>query len=231
MSHRREKLQAILPMWYSAGMIHHRLFMLAYIACLYGCSSATVSPGPTLLSGLKQYDGEMQGIGNSVARWPERQRAGGTLKTIITGTVGASSEFYRLVDLDVKKREYNVTMRETSLRADRLQEMKNELLNIDEDMTALKRIIRSQMANLQLSQEGQPIEGIATRGLLDLALEGFSSTPGRNSFNTPSTNVNQYVVTDLGTFSTVRSPEGQTYRCTMFGARDEGAGIKCEAAN
>ena len=160
MSHRWEKLQAILPMWYSAGMIHHRLFTLAYIACLYGCSSATVSPGPTLLSGLKQYDGEMQGIGNSVARWPERQRAGGTLKTIITGTVGASHEFYRLVDLDVKKREYTVTMRETSLRADRMQEIKNELLNIDEDMAALKPIIRSQMANLQLSQEGKRSRGL-----------------------------------------------------------------------
>ena len=225
-----EKLQGILPMWYCPGMVHHRMVTLACLVCLYGCSAATVSPGPTLLVGLKQYDGAMQGIGNSVARWPDRQRAGGTLKTIITGTVGASHEFYRLVDLDVKKREYIVTMRETSLRADRLQEMKNELLNIDEDMAALKPIIRSQMANLQLAQEGQAIEGIATRGLLNLALEGFSSSPGGNSFNTPSTNVNQYVVTDLGTFSTVRSPEGQTYRCTMFGTGDEGAGIKCEAA-
>jgi hypothetical protein len=183
-----------------------------------------------LLSGLRQYDGEMQGIGSSLARWPERQRAGGTLKTVITGTVGASHEFYRLVDLDVKKREYTVTIRETSLRPDRLKEMKAELVKIDEDMAALKPIVKSQMANLQISQEGQRIESIATRGLLYLAVDAFSSGQGGNSFNTPSTDVNQYVVTDLGTFSTVRSPEGQTYRCTIFGTGDEGAGIKCDPA-
>jgi len=217
-------------MWYSPSMMRPIILSLVCLGWLYGCSSVTVSPGPTLLSGLKQYDGEMQGSGNSVARWPERQRAGGTLKTIITGTVGASHEFYRLVDLDVKKREYIVTMRETSLRADRLQEMKDELIKMDEDMDALKPIIKSQMANLQISQEGQPIEGIAARGLLNLALDAFSSSQGGNRFNTPSTNVNQYVVTDLGAFSTVRSPEGQTYRCTIFGAGDEGAGIKCDPA-
>jgi hypothetical protein len=183
-----------------------------------------------LLSGLKQYDGEMQGIGNSVTRWPERQRAGGTLKTVITGTVGPSREFYRLVDLDVKKREYTVTMRETSLRADRLQEMKDELIKMEEDMAALKPIVKSQMANLQIAQEGQPIEGIATRGLLNLALDAFSSSQGGNSFNTLSTKVNRFVVTDLGTSSTVRSPEGQTYHCTIFGAGDEGAAIKCDPA-
>ncbi len=217
-------------MWYSPSVMRPRILTLVCLGWLYGCSSVTVSPGPTLLSGLKQYDGEMQGSGNSVTRWPERQRAGGTLKTIITGTVGASHEFYRLVDLDVKKREYAVTMRETSLRADRLQEMKDELIKMDEDMTALKPIIKSQMANLQTSQEGQPIEGIAARGLLNLALDAFSSSQGGNRFNTPSTYVNQYVVTDLGAFSTVKSPEGQTYRCTIFGAGDEGAGIKCEPA-
>ena len=217
-------------MWYSPCMMRPIILTLVCLGWLYGCSSVTVSPGPTLLSGLKQYDGEMQGSGNSVGRWPERQRAGGTLKTIITGTVGASHEFYRLVDLDVKKREYAVTMRETSLRADRLQEMKDELIKMDEDMAALKPIIKSQMANLQISQEGQPIEGIAARGLLNLALDAFSSSQGDNRFNTPSTHVNQYVVTDLGTFSTVRSPEGRTYRCSMFGAGDEGAGIKCEPA-
>lgn len=199
-------------------------------AILSGCSTGTVSPGPTLLSGLKHYDGEMQGIGNSVARWPERQRAGATLKTVITATVGASHEFYRLVDLDVKKREYTVTMKETSLRADRLQEMKDELIKIDEGVAGLKPIIKSQMADLQFSQEGQRIEGIATRGLLNLALDAFSSSQGGNSLNAPSTHVNQYVVTDLGTFSTVRSPDGHTYRCTIFGDGDEGAGIKCEPA-
>ena len=58
-----------------------------------------------------------------MARWPERQRAGGTLKTTITATVGGSPEFYRLVDLDIRKREFIVTMRETSVRPDRVKEM------------------------------------------------------------------------------------------------------------
>ena len=207
----------------------YRVFLgCSRCAILCGCSSGTVSPGPTLISGLKQYDGEMQAIGNSVARWPERQRTGGTLKTVITATVGASHEFYRLVDLDVKKREYVITMRETSLRADRLQEMKDELIRIDDDVAGLKPTIKSQVANLQVPQESQRIERIATVGLLSLAVDSFSSTSRSSGINAPSTNVEQYVVTDLETFSTVRSPDGQTYRCAIFSVADEGAGIKCE---
>jgi hypothetical protein len=51
---------------------------------------------------MQQYQGEMQGAGNSTARWPERQQVGGALKTVITATVGGSKEFYRLVDLDIR---------------------------------------------------------------------------------------------------------------------------------
>jgi hypothetical protein len=171
----------------------------------------------------------MHAIGSSVTRWPERQRAGGYLKTVITGTVGASHEFYRLVDLDIKKREYAITMRETSLRPDRLQEMKEDLVKMDDEVAHLKPIVRSQLTNLVSVQQDQRIEGIATIGLLDLALDFFSAPQNGNSINAPFTNVDQYVVTDLGTFSTVRLPQGQIYRCSLFGSGDEGAGIRCEA--
>jgi hypothetical protein len=73
----------------------------------------------------------MRRIGNSPESWPARQRAAGTLKTTVTATVGGSAEFFRLVDLDVRKREFIVTLRDGSVRADRMQEMKDELIKMD----------------------------------------------------------------------------------------------------
>jgi hypothetical protein len=40
--------------------------------------------------------------------------------------------------------------------------------------------------------------------------------------------VGQFLVTDLGTFSTVRTPEGQSYRCNVFSVPEEGGGITCQ---
>jgi hypothetical protein len=193
-----------------------------------GCATGAYTPGATLLLGMQQYQGEMQNAGNSTARWPERQQAVGTLKTVITATVGGSKEFYRLVDLDVRKREFTITMRETSLRPDRLQEMKDELAKMNEEIAALKPIVRAQMAVLPVQREPQQrVEGVATLGLLTLALDAFSSNRA-GGLEAPSTKVDQYVVTDLGSFSTVRTPEDQNFRCAFFGMPDEGAGIKCE---
>src|SRR5919197_2358383 len=102
-------------------MIKRGFLLLWSVIGLFGCSTGTITPGATLLSGLTQYQSEMQSFGSSLQRWPERQRAGGALKTVITATVGSSAEFYRLVDLDVRKREFTITMRDGSVRADRLQ--------------------------------------------------------------------------------------------------------------
>lgn len=193
-----------------------------------GCSSGAYTPGATLLLGMQQYQGEMQRVSSSTSRWPERQQIGGNLKTVITATVGGSAEFYRLVDLDVRKREFTITMRETSLRPDRLEEMKDELVKMNQEVAALKPIIRAQTAVLPVQRDAQQrVEGAATVGLLNLALDSFSSNRA-SAIETPSTKVDQYVVTDLGSFSTVRTPEGQTFRCAIFGMPDEGAGIKCE---
>ena len=193
-----------------------------------GCSTGAYTPGATLLLGMQQYQGEMQRVSSSTSRWPERQQIGGNLKTVITATVGGSAEFYRLVDLDVRKREFTINMRETSLRPDRLEEMKDELVKMNQEVAALKPIIRAQTAVLPVQRDArQRVEGVATVGLLSMALDAFSSNQA-SGLDTPSTKVDQYVVTDLGSFSTVRTPEGQTFRCTLFSMPDEGAGIKCE---
>ena len=208
----------------------NRLALLFWIGIgLSGCSTPSLTPGATLLSGLTQYQGEMQRIGSSASRWPERQRVGGALKTTITTTVGGSAEFYRLVDLDIRKREFIVTMRETSVRPDRIKEMNDELAQMNDEIAALKPVVRTQLASLPVENgPNQQIEAAATRGLLSLALDGFSSNGGARGFDAPSTKVGPFVVTDHGTFSTVRAPDGQTFRCLVFGIADGGSGIRCE---
>ena len=110
-----------------SDMMKLNIALLLAVAGLAGCSTANISRSGTLLSGMTQYQEEMQSL-NNVSRWPERQRTAGSLKTVITRTVGASPEFYRLVDLDLRKREFTVTMRETNLRPDRLREMQESWL-------------------------------------------------------------------------------------------------------
>lgn len=210
-------------------MMNSRIAAVLFCATLWGCATAQMSPGPTLLSGLHRYEGELQSIGTSGSRWPERQRAGGALKTVVRGTVGGSREFYRLIDLDMRRREYLIALRETSLRADRLQEMKDELAKMSEETNRLKPIVRAQMAALPAPQDAPWVERIAAQGLLSLALDSFANDSARES-ETPSTKMDGYVVTDMGTFSTVRSPEGQSYHCSLYGAGEDGSAIRCEPA-
>ena len=196
---------------------------------LAGCGTANLTREATLLSGITQYQGDMQRLGSSASRWPERQRLGGSLKTTITTTVGASAEFYRLIDLDIRKREFILTMRETSVQPDRVKEMNNELEQMNDEIAALKPVIRTQLASLRVESEpNRRIEEAATRGLLSLALDRFSSNGGARGFESPSSQVGQFLVTDHGSFSTVRAPDGQTFRCMLFGIAEEGAGIKCD---
>jgi hypothetical protein len=200
------------------------------IMLLGGCAATqSYTPGATLLSGFDNYKGEMQRIGNGLDRWPDRQRAAGTFKTIAQATGGGSREFFRLVDLDLRKREFNITLRDGSVRPERAQEMRDELAKIDEEIAALKPIVRSQIEGLPLGGESrQRLESAATLGLLNLAVDQFSST-AVTGFEAPSTKVDQYVITDLGSFATVREANGQTYRCSLFGVVEEGVGMRCEA--
>ena len=200
------------------------LLLLAF--AFSGCSTPNVSRSGTLLSSLTDYQLDMQSISSS-SRWPERQRVAGTLKTVITGTVGASPEFYRLVDLDLRKREFTATMRDTNLRPDRLREMQDELVFMDEEIAALKPVVKTQLTAVASHSPGDPIENAATLGLLGMAVDNFSTGRARGP-EAPSTRVGQFLVTDLGTFSTVRTPEGQSYRCNVFSVPEEGGGIRCE---
>jgi hypothetical protein len=207
-------------------MLKLSIALLLAVAGLAGCSTPNISRSGTLLSGLTQYHGDMQSI-SSVSRWPDRQRAAGTLKTVITGTVGASPEFYRLVDLDLRKREFTVTMRDTNVRPDRLREMQDELVVIDEEIAALKPVVKTQLSAVANHEQGDRIENAATLGLLGMAVDNFSAAAFRGA-QAPSTRVGPYLVTDLGTFSTVRTPEGLAYRCNAFSIPEEGGGIRCE---
>src|ERR1044071_10338986 len=204
-------------MVFSAAMRRKNLLAVFPFLMLYGCAgSRPASPGATLLLGLSDYQGEMQHAGNSPERWPGRQRAGGELKGIITATVGGSREFYRLVDLDIRKREFVITMRDLSLRTDRTQEMKDELVAMDEEILALKPIVREQVATMPAAGESrQQGETVATHGLLKLAVDKFSSSGGRG-IDPPSTWVDQNLVTDLGSFSTLRTLDGQIYHCSLY---------------
>jgi hypothetical protein len=201
------------------------LLLLAF--AFSGCSTPNVSRSGTLLSSLTDYQLDMQSISSS-SRWPERQRVAGTLKTVITGTVGASPEFYRLVDLDLRKREFTATMRDTNLRPDRLREMQDELVVMDEEIAALKPVVKTQLTAVASHSPGDPIENAATLGLLGMAVDNFSVTGRARGPEAPSTRVGQFLVTDLGTFSTVRTPEGQSYRCNVFSLPEEGGGIRCQ---
>ena len=209
-------------------MMKLTLVCLLLLSGFSGCATQNVSRSGTLLASLTQYHGDMQSLSSS-SRWPERQRSAGALKTIITGTVGASSEFYRLVDLDLRKREFSATMRDTNLRPDRLREMQQELAAMDEEIAALKPVVKTQLTALASHEQGDRIENAAALGLLGLAVDNFSAGAARRGLEAPSTRVGPYLVTDLGSFATVRTAEGQAHRCTVFSVPEEGGGIRCEA--
>jgi hypothetical protein len=204
-----------------------QIMMIALALSLWGCATQNISRGATLLSGVNQYHGEMQRVGSQLGRWPERQQAATMLKGVITGTLGSSAEFYRLVDLDLRKREFVLTMRETNVGADRLKEMKQELAQMDDEIAALKPVIKTQLNAVKIADQPAEIESVATLGLLGIAVDGFSATGGRG-LEAPSTKVAEYVITDLGSFATVRTPKGQVYRCTLFGQIEDGVSIRCE---
>jgi hypothetical protein len=209
--------------------IMNRLLWFCVVIAFSGCSTATLTPGATLLAGIAQYQGDMQQFGSSMARWPERQRAGVSLKAIVTATVGGSAEFHRLIDLDVRRREFIATMRQTSVRPERVKEMTEELGQMNDEIAALKAVIRAQLAALPFqSGHERRVEEVATRGLISMALDGFSSNGGAGAVESRSTKMGSFTVTDMGEFSTVRAADGQVFRCVLFGNSEDGAGIRCE---
>jgi hypothetical protein len=203
------------------------LFLLLILGA---CSSKSVSPGMTLLTGLNGYHDEMERLEGQEARWPERQKVGNTIRTTFLMTMGGSKEFNRLVELDVKRREYLIALKANSLRPDRAAEVKQELVGIDADIEALATIVKGQLAARSISQsEPQPqqvIEGVATVGLLTMAIDNFSPNIARD-VAVPNINVGGYTVIDQKNITVVKTPQGQTFRCTTVLVQEEGAGIDC----
>jgi hypothetical protein len=211
-------------------MYRYKILPLLSVLMVGGCATTgTVNPGATLLSGLAEYQGEMQKASKSSSSWPERQHAAGMLKIVITSTVGESPEFYRLVDLDARKREFIVTLRDGSVRPDRQREMKEELAQMEEEIATLKPLVRAQLGAVSMGGEAQQrFESVATLGLLNLALDKFSANSVRG-IEAPSTKVDEFLVTDLGSFATVRGADGRTHRCALFAAPENAAGMRCDA--
>lgn len=209
-------------------MLRVNISLLFTILALWGCSTAKVSRGGMLLFELNQYQSDLQHAGNQSSNWAARQQAAGEFKTVITGLVGASPEFYRLVDLDLRKREFIITLRETNVRPERKKEMQDELAQMDDEIAALRPVVKTQLSALWLHDQPDGIDAIATLGLLGIALDGFSTSASNRGLESPSTRVGQYVVTDFGSFATVRAASGQTFSCNIFGNLDDGAGVRCE---
>jgi hypothetical protein len=211
-----------------------KIYRLAYLllVVLSACSSKTTSPGMTLVTGLNGYHDEMEQLEEQAARWPERQKVGNTIRTTFLMTMGGSKEFNRLVELDVKRREYLIALRANSLRPDRAAEVKQELVGIDADIDALATIVKGQVAARSTSQpQAEPqqmIEGVATIGLLTMAIDQFSPRLAP-AVSLPTVKVGGYTVIDQKSFTMVKTPEGRTFHCTTVLVQEEGAGINCAA--
>ena len=204
--------------------------LFIFLVVMVGCTSTTVSPGMTLLAGLNNYQNEMERLGGALERWPDRQRLARSIKTAHLATLGGSKEFDRLVDLDLKRREFLITMQNQTLDPRRAQEMKQELVQIDDQLEGLKRVVKGQMARAEFREPSQPqkIETIATIGLLNLAIDSIAVPIPATVSAVPSTQVGPFIVSDEGNFSTVQTPDGQIFRCRTTMAAEVGASIKCD---
>ena len=173
----------------------------------------------------------MDQLSGRVDRWPDRQKAAESIKTTYVTTLGGSKEFNRLVDLDLRRREFLITLRLENVAPEREKEMKAELIRIHEQMEELKSIVKGQIARVESRDPAQPgvIETVATVGLLDLAMDSFVVAIPPSEPPAMSTRVGAYLVTDEGDLSTVRAPDGQIFRCRTTVVPDSGASIRCLA--
>jgi hypothetical protein len=202
--------------------------LIVGLVLLCGCATGPVSPGMTLLAGINHYRGEMEVFGARSERWPERQRMAEFLMNTFAVTLGRSSEFNRLVDLDVRKRELMIALINLS-SPERAKEIKAELAAMNESSDALKAAVKRQIAAIPVAAQepNRRIEGIAAIGLLTLAIDGFFSTSNPTGALAATTKVGPYAVTDMRDAASVQTPEGTIFHCTTFVVQDEGAGINC----
>jgi hypothetical protein len=202
--------------------------VLLGLVLLCGCATGPVSPGMTLLAGINHYQSEMEAFGGRSERWPERQRMAEFLMSTFAVTLGRSPEFNRLVELDVRKREFMIALIRLS-SPERAKEIKAELATMNEESDALKAVVKRQIAAIPVAAQepNRRIEEIATVGLLTLAIDGFFSASNPTGALAATTKVSPYVVTDMRDAASVQTPEGAIFHCTTFVVQDEGAGINC----
>jgi len=202
--------------------------LIVGLVLLCGCATGPVSPGMTLLAGINHYQGEMEAFGARPERWPERQRMAEFLMSTFAVTLGRSPEFKRLVELDLRKREFMIALVNLS-SSERAKEMRAELATMNEESDALKAAVKRQIAAIPVAAQepNRRIEGFATVGLLTLAIDGFFSASNPTGALAATTKVGPYVVTDMRDAASVQTPEGTIFRCSTFVVQDEGAGINC----
>lgn len=204
--------------------IYYMLFLL-----LFGCGSPIVSPGMTFIQRLDQYREEVSLLEDKPDRWPYRQGLAERLKAQYALTFGRSVEFNRIADLEYRRKEFEITLRNPSLNPERAREIREELVQINKAMAELKGAVEAQIAKAEWEaprDEPQQIEPIAAIGLLTMAIDKFISPAIPSQTFHPSTKVGEYLVADHGSFSTVKTPEGRIYNCTPI-LFDEGVNIKC----
>jgi hypothetical protein len=189
-----------------------------------------VNPALSFVTGLNSYHDEMDSLSGRPERWPDRQRLAGSIKTAHVATLGVSKEFNRLVDLDLRRREFLITLREQSVNEQRAKEMKVELGQIEEQIASLKASLKAQAARNELSRTPQVsrVESIATVGLFNLAIDAFSAGSPDSA---RSTQVGPYVVSDDGGATTVTGPDGEIFHCSTQLIADVGTAMTCTPLN
>src|SRR5262249_57360259 len=110
-------------MWYPYRIMKLKHTLYLSLLLLLGCTAQNVSPGATFLVGLNGYQDEMESLEHRIDRWPDRQRAGESLRKTSLLTIGGSREFNRMVDLDLRGREFLITLRDSSVKPDRVKGM------------------------------------------------------------------------------------------------------------
>lgn len=204
--------------------------LLLFVLLCSACSTARITPGATLLSALSTYQSQVTAAGNGPGQWPARQRAASSLKAIMSAGFQHNQELLRLVDLDARKREFQITLDQTNVLPERRAEMAAELRQIDAEIPKLKAAIKAQLSAQTVTEEERVAAAAiaATIGWLQLRIDAFPASPVGTGASSPSTQVAQYIVGDWGQFAMVRAPDGQRYRCDVVPIEDEGAWMRCE---
>jgi hypothetical protein len=197
---------------------------------LSGCvPGPTASPGVALWIGLNHYRDEMARLERRPERWPDRQELAGWLKGQYGLAIGRSSGFYRLVDLDLRRREYRIALSNSSLRPERAAEIRDELSAIERESEALKASVKAEIEAAALRPPLEDAAPIAAVGLLSLAIDrlvaGGSSPPALPAVAA----VGRYLVIEEAESATVTGPDGRTHRCTPV-LSTAGPALRCEEA-